>query len=129
MATFKSDKAQAAVPARYLHAGDVTEHTTYTTSALLSAGDVVQLCKVDAGARVTAIQIKAADTLAYAVGDGVDSNRYFETASVATTQNIALANLGYEYTAADTVDLIYASGAAVTAMAIQATVTVSYDGS
>jgi len=128
MATFKSDKAQAAVPARYLHTGAVTEVCTYTTSALLSAGDVVQLMKVDPGARVVAIQSKSSDNLAYAIGDGVDSNRYFETASVSTTQNIALANIGYEYTAADTVDLIYASGAALTAQTIQAIVTVTYDG-
>ncbi len=130
MATFKSDKAQTGAPARYLHSGDVTEFVTYTTSAVLSAGDVVELCKVDAGARVVAIQLKATDTgMLVEVGDGLDPNRYLASITSDATLNIALANVGYEYTAADTIDLTIGTSATVTEAVVQAIVTVAYDGS
>ena len=129
MATYKSDKASASAPARYLHAGDVTEFATYTTSAVASSGDVVQMVKVDPGARVVSLVVKSDDTLAYAVGDGIDPNRYFATASVAAgTNNIAMVNLGYEYSAADTIDIAVGTGSALTAQTFQAIVTVAYDG-
>ena len=128
MATFTSDKAVSTVPARYLHAGAVTEVCTYTHSALASSGDVLQLIKVDPGAIVTAIVVKSTDTaVKIEIGDGVDPNRYLATTAAGNTENVALVNLGYEYSAADTVDITFGTSAATTAAVVQAIVTVVYD--
>ncbi|HCO58910.1 MAG TPA: hypothetical protein DIT58_01855 [Porticoccaceae bacterium] len=128
MATLKSDKAQAAVSARYLHAGSVTEVCTYTTTATLSAGDVIQMMKVEPGAVVTGYQLKSTDgELTVALGDGLDPDRYLAATAAGSTLASPIVNLGYEYTASDTVDVLVGGSATGVANVMQAIITVTYD--
>jgi hypothetical protein len=121
MATFKSDKAQAAAARRYSHRGLVIEHATYSGSATLSAGDVIQMVKVPAGARVKDWSVSTNDlgsssTATLRLGDGLDTERYFGSAQISDgvtrIKTGAVGNHadhGYEYSADDTVDLVVAS--------------------
>jgi hypothetical protein len=121
MATVTANKAKAGVAARTLHAGMNTAYSEYTGTATLAAGDIIQMVKVPKGAIVHDMVIStnilnAASTGSAAiltVGDGVDPNRYHDQISASALAVLVQgfdttlgANHGYEYTAADTVDIV-----------------------
>lgn len=112
MATLSSDKVTSNLPARLIHAGVYTECARFTGTTAFSAGDVVQMVRVPANARVVGIQLQTnliATTSAavLTVGDGIDPNRYIS--ATGTTIGSGFSNqssaLGYEYSADDTVDV------------------------
>ena len=111
MATYTSDKAKSGVPARMIHAGVVAEVATYNTSGTLSSGDVIQMVKVQAGGRLVGYQLAQLDEgVEVQIGDGLDVDRYSLTASVGGTavlDQIRPVGMDYEYTADDTIDVIY----------------------
>ena len=128
MGTFTATKAKAGAQARFVSAGMNTAYSEYTATATLSAGDVIQMVKVPKGAIVhnlvvTTNVLQAGSTGSAAillVGDGVDTNRYFDEVSASGVAVIKsgleiAANHGYEYTAADTIDITFAdaSGSSV----------------
>ena len=118
MATYKSDRAQAAISARMIHAGVVAEFASYNTSGTLSAGDVVQMVKVQAGGRLVGYQLSQLDEpVAVYLGDGIDKDRYSLTASTGPTvvlDQVRTVGVGYEYSADDTIDMIYWLGQSAT---------------
>lgn len=115
MATFTSDKAKTSAARRYSHRGLVIEFATYSGSATLSAGDVVQMVKVPAGARVENFTLSTntlttSSTGTLSIGDGLNTDRYMASAQptyTGVTHGAAKnhAAHGYEYSADDTVDV------------------------
>ena len=114
MATYTATRVSSAIPPKYSPTDLVVEYAQYSGSATYSAGDVIQFFKVDAGARfvyghITTNEDTKTVQNTYAVGDGVDTDRYFASASVVPTTigRMPDRNTGntYEYTAADTIDV------------------------
>lgn len=141
MATLSSDKVATNLPRRSIHAGAFTEVAQFTGAAALSAGDVVQMVKVPAGARVVDL-VYATNVLSQSVsaaisfGDGIDPNRYSSAGGLSNITGVlgdGLANavtaVGYEYSADDTVDVTVgaAGGDATSAPIIRAYVTMVVD--
>lgn len=126
MATLKGSKATSGVQARRLHAGVYAEEAVYTSSATMSAGDVIQMVKVQEGERVVDVMLASpTEPVLLSVGDGNDTDRYVSTASVTTTivRMTNQAGMGYEYTADDTVDIRYKGGqSATTSVVLKLTV-------
>ena len=118
MATFTSNKAAAGVATRSLHAGPVVEVAVYTASASWSAGDVIQMVKVPAGAKVVDVTVTsntlvASGAAGWEIGDGIDTNRYAAGSGAATILETGIdlhTGLNYEYSAEDTVDVRLTSG-------------------
>ena len=119
MATFTSNRAKSTAPTRSVHAGSWSEYAEYTASATLAAGDVVQMGKVPARARLVDLAV-AWNQLAVAstgsavilnVGDGVLNNRYMSQLAASSTsvqRGIQdYVGMGYEYTVDDTIDIVH----------------------
>ncbi len=121
MATFTTTDTQSGAVARYSAAGDVIYANKYVMTATASTSDVIQLVKVQPGARVVNIRtwVNSA-TPSYSVGDGDDTGKFMNTASAIVTpiaaptastvatviRNINVgAGLAYSYSVADTIDL------------------------
>jgi len=90
MATLVASKAAAAVQPKKLHAGVNTITSVYTTTAALSAGDVIQMVKLPDRARVVEVLLghRTVDGAAILqVGDGLAAGRFIgsTTASTVTT--------------------------------------------
>tara|TARA_R110002126_G_scaffold287442_1_gene440258 strand:- start:229 stop:639 length:411 start_codon:yes stop_codon:yes gene_type:complete len=86
----------------------------------IASAEVVELFKIPQGAQVIAffsnvvtIEDSASTVL---VGDGVDPNRYLNLTDMAVAGSTAgiAANLGYVYTADDTIDATFSAAAADT---------------
>jgi len=89
----------------------------------IASAEVVQLFKVPQGAQVIAFFSNVVtvedSTSTILVGDGVDPNRYLNLTNMQTlgaTPAIA-ANLGYVYTADDTIDATFSANACDTLVA------------
>lgn len=112
MATFSSDKVQSNLPTRLIHEGVFTETAEYSGSASFSSGDIIQMTKVPAGARVVDIHLQtnalSSANTTLAVGDGIDDDRYISAVGTTLGQSFTnkLSALGYEYSADDTVDIL-----------------------
>lgn len=106
MATYTTTKTASGAPTRYFETGVWVETATYDSSASISAGDVVQMVNVPAGAKVRGIEFVSTQNGTLEVGDGISVDRYFGSASVAAN-TISRATLlpDYEYSADDTVDI------------------------
>jgi len=117
--TYTADKVASTVQAR---AGtDLTcVYSTYEATTKLIINDVIQMCKVPAGATVVEVVLSCDDldtsatpAAVLAVGDGDDVDRYIKDSTIGQTggtvrlgSGIVIADcLGYEYTAADTIDV------------------------
>ena len=114
MATFSSDRVSSGIQVKYSPTEPVFEYAQYSGSATLSAGDIIQMLKVKRGARliyghVTTNEDTKTVQNTYAIGDGVDTDRYFTSATIVPTAIARIPNLNtgntYEYTAADTIDV------------------------
>lgn len=137
MATLSSDRIASNLPIREIHAGAFTEVAAYSGSAAFSAGDVVQMVNVPAGARVVDLKYQTnvlSDSVsaAFTIGDGLDPNRYVSAAGLSTiggNLDNRLTAFGYEYTADDTVDVTIdaAGGDATSAPLIRVYVTMVVD--
>src|ERR1043165_3852540 len=140
MATLQTEFASG--QCKYLNVGDVVYASKYTMTTTASATDVVQLCKVQAGARVLTINVAtdATATISYSVGDGDDTGKFLTTASAILTASLTAstvstpirslnvaAGIGYSYSVADTIDLRFDAAGGKTAGNIYYVVKVSYD--
>ena len=121
MATFTTLHTQSGAAARYTQSGPVVYADKYTLTTTSSATDIIQLVKVQPGARVLRINTYADSALvSYSVGDGDDSGKFLNTASAivsviaaptaSTVQTVVrqlnIGNkLGYSYSVADTIDV------------------------
>ena len=114
MATYTANRVASTIPAKYSPTEPVFEFSQYSGSATFSSGDVIQMLKVNAGARLVYGHVSTnEDTYTtqttYAIGDGVDTDRYFASATIVPSSIARLPNLNtgnvYEYTAADTIDV------------------------
>lgn len=117
MATKTATAAQSTVAARYDAVGPVTRVVEYTLNGVsFSAGDVIQMVRVPAGAKFVDFVISwdllgAAGTSSYTftgLGDGNDADRYMTSTSAVTSAVVRMSipgGQGYSYSAEDTIDL------------------------
>lgn len=114
MATLTATAAQSVVPAKYSINGEISRVVTYTVTANLSAGDVIQMLRVPNGATITTLdlwtdQFGTSNATITGVGDGNSANRYIgstsTSSSLATLVTMAPSSIGYSYSAEDTVDI------------------------
>ena len=113
MATYTANRVASTIPAKYSPTEPVFEFSQYSGSATFSSGDVIQMLKVNAGARLVYGHVSTnEDTYTtqttYAIGDGVDTDRYFASATIVPNVNVRIPQRDasvYEYTAADTIDV------------------------
>ena len=109
MATITATKAQAGVQPPGLRVGTVSKAFTYSLTASLSAGDVIQMIKVPANATVTYIGVSSGSgACRIEVGDEITPDRYMEILSdsvgtVLTSFNVAY--VPYTYSVDDTIDI------------------------
>lgn len=117
MATYTSDKTASTVQAR-ASLQTVTVVGTYTISAALAGGDVLQMVKVPAGATIidltysTSAQIAATTT--GSIGDGGAAGRFVAAgtalgAAALMARLSVPAGVGYTYTSEDTIDVTYST--------------------
>lgn len=131
MATKTASAAAAVVPALYNVVGATTRVVSYTANGTsLSAGDVIQLCRIPSSARIVDLalifdNVGAAGVSSYTitgVGDGNDDNRYMLSQSFVTSSVVRMSvpgGFGYSYSAEDTIDVTIGtvtSGTAATAV-------------
>lgn len=119
MATFTASAAQSNVPALYNVNGAVVRVIRYTHPVALSAGDVIQMCRVPSGAVVARVQPAvsvSAGVITANIGDGNDTSAYAASVVLSGT-GTALASqfrgLGRSYSAEDTIDIVVTALSAV----------------
>lgn len=111
MAIFTASAAQANVPAFANVNGDITRVVHYTQSASLSAGDVIQMVKVPAGAIVSKVGVTwsvSAGATTVIIGDGNNLSAYYAASVISgpiATFLPAFIGVGRSYSAEDTIDI------------------------
>lgn len=140
MATLQTEYASG--QAKYNVNGDIVYAGKYVMTTTASATDVLQLCKVLAGARVVGIKTAtdATATITYSVGDGDNTGKFMTTASAILTPSVTAigvqsvvrlpdipAAYGYSYSVADTIDMRFDIAGGKTGGNIYYVVEVSYD--
>lgn len=113
MATVTAPQVSAGVQPKVIRVGLVATTSVYSLAASISTGDVLQMIKVPANARVVDVHVRHVSTGgvgSYIVGDGVDTDRYIDTASTASG-TVHRMNRGaqdvYTYSVDDTIDIVY----------------------
>jgi hypothetical protein len=127
MATYVGSAAVTGKSARYDNDGPVSIYSQYSSSATLSSGDVIQMAKVEPGARIISCRlvVDGVDDVQVCLGDGVTENKYLATASVGSTVKVgpdSYSGLGYEYTATDTIDIKYCAGQTASSVVVFRTI-------
>lgn len=111
MATRTASAAQSHAIAKSLRVGTVCQTVSFSLGAgqSLSAGDVIQMIKVPANARVVHLAVGGANgDVEYGVGDGLLANRYMTNVTRSTAQGLLMMNqinVGYTYSVDDTIDI------------------------
>ena len=144
MATLTNSRTGSGDQPKYAAVGPVVDVVKYTQTITASATDVLQLFKVQNGAKVLSMQVVVDGTAtnSYSVGTGDDTGLFMTTASAILTAiaaptastvstpvrtiNVA-AGLGYSFSAADTIDMRWDVAGGKTGGVIYATVTLVYD--
>lgn len=138
MATFTATAAQSTAPAFFNVNGDVTRIISRAVGGTaISAGDVWQMVKIPAGALITDLMVNISSTVqSYTtnIGDGLSAGRYFASQSMVLTQTVrlgdvgtvAIAGLGYSYSAEDTIDITWTTVTSGTAADANVTLLVRY---
>jgi hypothetical protein len=95
--------------------------STYTLAANLSAGDVIQMAKLPAGARVlggnVSVNIPGQGATGITVGDGGDADRYVLSATATSSLvNFNALTMDYSYSVSDTIDITIDTVASATAV-------------
>lgn len=110
MATLKADKAKDGAQPRAVHAGTNSVKFTYSVTANLSVGDVIQLAKIPHGAIIDGFTVwHTTGNIAFDIGDGGDGDRFIDSASVVTNGSVVfgvhaqtnVAGYGYQYNLSD----------------------------
>ena len=114
MATLTATAAQSTVPAKFAINRDITRVVSYTCNPALSAGDVIQMMRVPAGAQILNLRFwtdlfGGGNATITGVGDGVSANRFMGSASTSNSLAAALLltpqSIGYSYSVEDTIDI------------------------
>lgn len=113
MATKTAAAAQTTIQPKGLRVGLVAVTSTYSISAAgtsLSAGDVIQMIKVPAGATVVSLMVSSnySGDAAFTVGDGLDDDRYISRRSASVAMLPVYVNTisaPYTYSTDDTIDI------------------------
>ena len=133
MATFTATAAQSTAPAHYLVNGDIVRNVEYTVpGTALSAGDVIQMVRIPAGARINDIIFAISSTSQYhtvTIGDGNDADRYFTSQSAVLNQVVRMSEVtgfAYSYSAEDTIDITIGTVTSGTAADADLRLIVSY---
>lgn len=111
MATLTNPHTTSGAQPKAVHAGANSITGYYSLTGNLSAGDVIQMVKIPAGAVVTdmvLLQITGAGSAhQIAVGDGLSTARYLALTSVSgSVVYRATAGIPYSYSADDTIDVL-----------------------
>jgi hypothetical protein len=113
MATLTATGAQAAVQPKGLRVGLVAVRSVFSINVSLSAGDVIQMVKVPAGATPVFIQWggnpKSAFFSQVEVGDGIVTGRYRSMATYSQAEAMLFATIPvtpYLYSVDDTIDIL-----------------------
>ncbi len=125
MATITASAAQANIPAKFSVNRDTTRVVKFSIGAFgtaMSAGDVVQMMKVPAGAVVSRVVTAISDhpgVLTVNVGDGNDVSAYGASVvlsgSAVAAASLPVRGLGRSYSAEDTIDIRIAAISAASA--------------
>ena len=119
MATFTASAADSTNPAMQLVNGAITRCIKYTHPVALSAGDVIQMCRVPMGAIVTSTGFgcsASAGAITVNVGDGNDTSAYAAAIVLSTTSVLigtTFRGQGRSYSAEDTIDFVVTALSAV----------------
>lgn len=134
MATFTASAAQSTAAPKYIERGMIARSCIWTFSAAAaSAGDVVQMIRVPAGAHIHDVSVvndfnAASATFAVNVGDGNSATRYIGSATEDTIVVRAETGVGYSYSVEDTIDIVVATAASASVGAtVRVTVFYSMD--
>lgn len=113
MATFTASAAQSNAPAIMHVNRTITRIVRYAAAAALSAGDVVQMLKVPAGAVVTRVVngvSASAGAITVNIGDGNDTSAYGASIVLSgqaiNAGSVTYRGFGRSYSAEDTVDFV-----------------------
>lgn len=116
MATFTATAAQANQPAIYQHNGTIDRIVQYRYTTSASAGDVIQMVRIPAGAIVAAVGLAcsySAGVTTVNVGDGNDTSALGASVvlsgSVVALTSLPYRGLGRSYSVEDTIDIQIAS--------------------
>ena len=107
MTTLNTPQSVASANPRQIHAGAVTRKFTYSVSASLSVGDVLELVKVPHGAIIEDVCIvrTGAGQFTGTIGDGGDADRFRTSATLVDGTVIQGINnsegVGYQYDISD----------------------------
>lgn len=123
--------AQSSAPAKGKHGANVA-YASYTTSASISAGDVLHMLKIPSGATVTDMAVSvvgppAGTQIKVSVGDDADRDRYFDSQSLHPSYVYTMSNPighGHTYSAGSTTSGHVISITFDTAASVTATMTV-----
>lgn len=122
--TYYSNEITLGNPARNVEKGDFDVYGKFTLSAALAINDVIQMCKVQAGARVLNMEIYCDDldtngtpTITFDVGDDGDVNRFGEALTLPQAGGFlrgiqTKAGFCYQYTDDNTIDIKVLAGPA-----------------
>ncbi len=109
MATITASKGQTGVMPKGLRVGLVAVTSVWSAGAALSAGDVIQMIKVPAGATPVYVAVSSGSGAATVnVGDGVSANRYLNSYAASATAPltpITSTFIPYTYSTDDTIDI------------------------
>ena len=113
MATKTATAAQSTSPPFLNVNGTVTRNVQYSLGGVtLSAGDVIQMVRVPAGAVINDMTIAISSSVqSYtitSIGDDGDADRYFTSQSLVLVQAVRMSvgtGFGYSYSAEDTIDI------------------------
>jgi hypothetical protein len=132
MATLTATAAAANAAARFHAVGPTTRTVSFNPGGVaLSAGDVIQMCKVPAGAVINDIALAISSSVqSYTItglGDGNSTNRFIASQSLVLVQTVRLTQgLGYTYSADDTIDIVVGTVTSGTAANCDIRMTITY---
>lgn len=116
MATLTATAASSSTPARFNVTGEIVRIVDYTMNPALSAGDVIQMVRVPAGAVVAGVRFAMIEAptvhtgvVTVNVGDGNDTSAYAAgvvlSGSAVALTSLPSRGLGRSYSAEDTIDI------------------------
>lgn len=119
MATLTAPDVSAGVQPKGLRVGLIAVTSTFSNSACLSTGDVIQMVKVPANATVVDLKISSTITAgSVTVGDAVDTDRYHQGYAMSLSAGLAQMSAvltPYTYSTDDTIDLVVSASATMSA--------------
>ena len=134
MATLTATAAAANSQAVYRENALVSRHVSFNPGGVaLSAGDVIQMVKVPAGAVINDMTVTISSSAqSYTItglGDGNNTTRYLASSSLVLVQAVRMTQpggFGYSYSAEDTIDIVVGTVTSGTAANADIRLNISY---